>query len=226
MIPWERLPKRMQTEAVRPYYDVLNRKRGFLLCKRCFDVIMSLLLLVLLSPVLAILAVWIKCDSKGPVFYRQERVTKYGRSFRIFKFRTMVVNADQIGALVTTQGDSRITRVGRKIRKVRLDELPQLLNILTGDMSFVGTRPEVQKYVDAYTDEMCATLLLPAGVTSAASICYKDEDEKLAELTAEGKSVDQVYVEDILPEKMAYNLRYLMECNILQDLKLCIKTVI
>lgn len=226
MIPWERLPENMRTEAVRPYYDALKRKRGFLLCKRCFDVIVSLLLLILLSPVLAVLAVWIKCDSKGPVFYRQERVTKYGRSFRIFKFRTMVVNADQIGTLVTTQGDSRITRVGRKIRKARLDELPQLLNILTGDMSFVGTRPEVRKYVDAYTDEMWATLLLPAGVTSAASICYKDEDEKIAELTSKGQSVDQAYVEHILPEKMAYNLRYLLECSILQDLKLCVKTVL
>ena len=226
MIPWERLPENMRTEAVRPYYDALQRKRGFLLCKRCFDVIVSLLLLVLLSPVLAVLAVWIKCDSKGPVFYRQERVTKYGRSFRIFKFRTMVVNADQIGTLVTTQGDSRITRVGRKIRKARLDELPQLLNIFTGDMSFVGTRPEVRKYVDAYTDEMWATLLLPAGVTSAASICYKDEDEKIAELTSKGQSVDQAYVEHILPEKMAYNLRYLLECSILQDLKLCVKTVL
>lgn len=226
MIPWERLPEKMQTEAVRPYYDALQKKRAFLVCKRCFDLIVSLLLLVLLSPVLVILAVWIKCDSKGPVFYRQERVTKYGRSFRIFKFRTMVVNADQIGSLVTTQGDSRITRVGSKIRKVRLDELPQLFNILTGDMSFVGTRPEVQKYVDAYTDEMWATLLLPAGVTSAASISYKDEDEKIAELTAQGKSVDEAYVEDILPEKMAYNLQYLLECGMLQDLKLCIKTVI
>lgn len=194
--------------------------------KRFFDIIMSLLLLIVLSPVFLILSIWIKADSKGTVFYRQERITQYGRTFRIFKFRTMVSNADKIGTLVTTQNDSRITRVGEKIRKCRLDEIPQLINILKGDMSFVGTRPEVQKYVDAYTDEMKATLLLPAGVTSLASLKYRDEDEIISQETDRGKTIDQAYIEDVLPEKMKFNLEYLDSFNILKDVNLCVRTVI
>ena len=177
-------------------------------------------------PVLAIIAVWIKMDSKGPVFYRQERITQYGKVFRIFKFRTMVTNADKIGTLVTTKNDSRITKVGEKIRKSRLDELPQLFNIWIGDMSFVGTRPEVKKYVDAYTEEMMATLLLPAGVTSLASINYRDEDEILDKYVNEEHSVDEVYIEKVLPGKMKYNLEYLKTFSIIEDIILCVKTVI
>ena len=157
---WDDIPEFMRNDEVKKYYDILIKKRFSLMLKRFFDIIMSLLLLIVLSPAFLILAIWIKVDSQGTVFYRQERITQYGRTFRIFKFRTMVSNADKIGTLVTTQNDSRITRVGEKIRKCRLDEIPQLINILKGDMSFVGTRPEVQKYVDAYTDEMKATLLL------------------------------------------------------------------
>ena len=226
MKKWEQLPPNMQNAAVRPYYDSLQRRQGFLFVKRWFDIVASLLLIVILSPVLLVLSVWIKLDSKGPVFYRQERITQYGRPFRIFKFRTMVTNADQIGALVTTQGDARITRVGQRIRRGRLDELPQLFNILSGDMSFVGTRPEVRHYVDAYTDEMWATLLLPAGVTSPASIAYKDEDERLSTLTGQGMSTDEAYIRHILPEKMAFNLQYLRQCSMKQDLLTCIRTVI
>lgn len=226
MKKWEQLPPNMQNAAVRPYYDSLQRRQGFLFVKRCFDIVASLLLIVLLSPALLVLSVWIKLDSKGPVFYRQERITQYGRPFHIFKFRTMVTNADQIGALVTTQDDVRITRVGRRIRRARLDELPQLFNILSGDMSFVGTRPEVRHYVDAYTDEMWASLLLPAGVTSPASIAYKDEDERLSTLTGQGMSTDEAYIRYILPEKMAFNLQYLRQCSIKQDLLTCIRTVI
>lgn len=165
-------------------------------------------------------------DSEGPVFYRQERVTQYGRIFRIFKFRTMVVNADKKGALVTTRNDSRITKVGQKIRKCRLDEIPQLFNVLMGDMSFVGTRPEVKKYVDAYSDEMLATLLLPAGVTSLASINYQDEDEIISKYVDASHSIDEVYIQRILPDKMRYNLEYLKEFSIFKDILLCIKTVI
>lgn len=223
---WDELPEFMKNDNVRKYYDILNHKRFSLLLKRIFDIIMSFLLCIILSPVLLIVSIWIKIDSPGPVFYRQERVTQYGRTFRIFKFRTMVVNADQIGSLVTTQNDSRITRVGEKIRKCRLDEIPQLFNILTGDMSFVGTRPEVKKYVDQYTDEMIATLLLPAGVTSLASINYKDEDEIIKKGTDLGKSIDQTYIEDVLPEKMKCNLEYINTYNIFKDLLLCIKTVL
>lgn len=225
MIAWEALPERMRNDAVRPYYDALKKKGFSLFCKRCFDIVASALLIVLLSPVLLVLAIWIKRDSEGPVFYRQERVTTYGRVFRIFKFRTMVTNADKIGSLVTTQGDSRITKVGAKIRASRLDEIPQLFNIFLGDMSFVGTRPEVQKYVDAYSDEMMATLLLPAGVTSPTSIRFKNEDEKISALTAQGMTVDEAYIKVILPEKMETNLKYLKEFTFFGDIAVCIKTV-
>ena len=223
---WNRLPQSMQNDSVQQYYDGLKNKRFSLILKRLFDIVMSLILLVLLFPVFVVLGVWIKLDSSGPVFYRQERITQYGRVFKIFKFRTMVSNADQIGSLVTVGNDSRITKVGAKIRKCRLDEIPQLINIFLGDMSFVGTRPEVQKYVDAYSDEMMATLLLPAGVTSLASITYKDEDEILSHMVDENHSVDEVYVENVLPEKMKYNLEYLKDFNIVKDLILCIKTIL
>lgn len=223
---WDDIPAFMQNDDVKEYYDILRKKRLSMLLKRVFDVVMSLLLIVIISPVLLFVAIWIKADSEGPVFYRQERITQYGRVFRIFKFRTMVVNADKIGTLVTTQNDSRITKVGEKIRKCRLDEIPQLFNILLGDMSFVGTRPEVKKYVDAYTDEMLATLLLPAGVTSLASINYRDEDEILAKYVDENHSVDEVYIKQILPDKMKYNLEYIKNFSVGEDVLLCVKTVI
>lgn len=223
---WEDIPEFMRNDEVKRYYDILSKKRFSLILKRFFDIIMSFILLIILSPVFLILAIWIKVDSQGSVFYRQERITQYGKTFRIFKFRTMVSNADKIGTLVTTQNDSRITKVGEKIRKCRLDEIPQLINIFVGDMSFVGTRPEVQKYVDAYTDEMKATLLLPAGVTSLASIRYRDEDEIIKQETDKGKTVDQAYIEDVLPEKMKYNLEYIKSFTVTKDVNLCVKTVI
>lgn len=226
MRKWNELPEFMKNEEVKTYYNILQKKKTSLMLKRVFDVIVSILMIILLSPVLIAVSIWIKLDSKGPVFYRQERITQYGRVFRIFKFRTMVTGADKIGTLVTTKNDSRITKVGEKIRKCRLDEIPQLFNILLGDMSFVGTRPEVKKYVDAYTDEMMATLLLPAGVTSLASIQYRDEDEILAKYVNEEHSVDEVYVEKILPDKMKYNLKYLKSFSIVEDIVLCVKTVI
>lgn len=226
MRKWNELPEFMKNEEVKTYYNILQKKKTSLMLKRVFDIIVSILMIILLSPVLVAVSIWIKLDSKGPVFYRQERITQYGRVFRIYKFRTMVTGADKIGTLVTTKNDSRITRVGEKIRKCRLDEIPQLFNILLGDMSFVGTRPEVKKYVDVYTDEMMATLLLPAGVTSLASIQYRDEDEILAKYVDEEHSVDEVYVEKILPDKMKYNLKYLKSFSIVEDIVLCVKTVI
>lgn len=226
MRKWNELPEFMKNEEVKKYYNILQKKKASLMLKRIFDIIVSIFMIILLSPVLIAVSIWIKLDSKGPVFYRQERITQYGRVFRIYKFRTMVTGADKIGTLVTTKNDSRITRVGEKIRKCRLDEIPQLFNILLGDMSFVGTRPEVKKYVDAYTDEMMATLLLPAGVTSLASIQYRDEDEILAKYVDEEHSVDEVYVEKILPDKMKYNLKYLKSFSIVEDIVLCVKTVI
>ncbi len=219
---WEQLPASMQTEAVRPYYEALRHRRGGLLCKRVFDVVAAAGMLVLLSPVFLILAVAIKLDSPGPVFYRQVRVTQYGKSFRIFKFRTMVADADRIGAQVTVSGDSRITRVGKVIRNCRLDEIGQLLNVLAGSMSFVGTRPEVPKYVERYTPEMLATLLLPAGITSEASIRYKDESD----LLDAAEDVDEVYVQQVLPGKMYYNLKALEVFSVWSEIRTMFRTVL
>lgn len=219
---WDQLPQELKTAEVRQYYDQLAKRTASLIIKRSFDIIMSLLLLFVLSPVLLVIAVMIKTETKGPVFYRQERITQYGKSFQIFKFRTMVTNADKIGTLVTVQNDERITKTGQKIRKCRLDELPQLINVLKGEMTFVGTRPEVQKYVSAYSEEMKATLLLPAGITSLASIRYKDEDEILAKYP---ENVDDAYINIVLSEKMKYNLEYLKHFSFLQDIRLCFLTL-
>lgn len=226
LIKYEKLPENLKNEKVKEYYDILSKKKISLVIKRIFDIIVALILLILLSPIILILAIMIKIDSKGPVFYRQERITTYGKIFRIFKFRTMVQNADKVGTLITVGNDSRITRVGKLIRKVRLDELPQLINVLKGEMTFVGTRPEVKKYVDKYTDEMKATLLMPAGITSVASIKYKDEDEILDGAKQKGKDIDLAYVEDVLPEKMKYNLEYISKFSFGYDIKVCINTVI
>lgn len=211
----------MQTPEVRPYWDILNKKRGQLALKRAFDVTAGTALLLLLCPPMAVIAVMIKKDSEGPVFYRQERVTSYGRHFRIHKFRTMVSNADKIGAAVTVGNDSRITKVGAKLRGLRLDELPQVIDVIKGDMSFVGTRPEAVKYVEKYKPEYYATLLMPAGITSEASIRYKNEDK----LLSVADDVDEVYLNDVLPDKMAWNLKSLKEFSFVGDLATMIRTV-
>lgn len=218
---WEKLPENMRTEAVRPYYDRLRKKNFSLFFKRVFDIFVSSIMLLLLSPLFLVLAIAIKIDSRGPVFFRQERVTQYGKTFRIFKFRTMVNNADKMGSQVTVSNDMRITKVGKFIRKCRLDEVSQLIDVWRGTMSFVGTRPEVKKYVDRYTDEMMASLLLPAGVTSEASIKFKDEDE----LLKDAENVDDVYVETVLPKKMEYNLQSLEKYGFWRDIGTMFKTV-
>lgn len=215
LVKWEALPEAMQTPQVREYYDILDKKRGSLLCKRLFDIGVSAVMLVILSPVFLVLAVVIKLDSPGPVFYRQVRLTQYGKPFRIFKFRTMVQGADK-GSQVTVGGDSRITRVGRVIRKCRLDEIGQLLDVFRGTMTFVGTRPEVPKYAASYTPEMLATFLLPAGVTSLTSIYYKDEER----LLNGAEDSDRVYVEKILPGKMRYNLEGIRSFGFFKDIKI------
>ena len=219
---FERLLFDMQNEDVKRYYQILSKRRFSLFLKRVFDIFVSLGMLLLIWPVFLILAILIKLDSEGPVFFRQVRVTQYGRRFKIFKFRTMVNNADKIGSLVTTKNDSRVTKIGSIIRSTRIDELPQLINILLGDMTFVGTRPEVVKYVDRYTDKMKATLLLPAGVTSEASISYKDEEK----LLADAENADDTYVNDILPEKMKYNLQAIEKFSIISDVKTMFRTVL
>ena len=220
--PWEKLPDSMRMEAVRPYYDVLSRHRAALVLKRLFDAAASVVLMVVLFPLMLMIAAAVRLDTPGPVLFFQERVTAYEKRFMIWKYRTMFSGAEQKGTQVTVSNDRRITRVGRFIRKCRLDELPQLVNIFRGDMSFVGTRPEVVRYVDRYTPEMMATLLLPAGVTSEASILYKDENR----LLSGAGDTDEVYVRDILPEKMKYNLKALKEFSCRREVMTMIRTVL
>lgn len=221
LLKWQELPEKMQNDEVRIYYDFLQGKKRILFWKGVFDKTAAFLLLLLLSPLFLLLAALIKIDSKGGVFFRQLRVTQYGKGFYIYKFRTMVENAESFGSQVTSSGDSRLTPLGRRIRRCRLDEIPQLINILKGEMSFVGTRPEVPRYVDQYTDEMMATLLLPAGVTSEASIYYKDE-EKLLSSAAEA---EEVYLAEVLPEKMKWNLTSVRNFSFFGDIKTMLKTV-
>ncbi len=219
---WEDLPQIMQNPQVRPYYDILKKHRFSLFAKRVFDVVCALIAIVVLSPVMLLVALAVALDSPGGVFFRQERVTAYGRKFRIWKFRSMVSNAEKKGSLVTVQNDSRVTRVGKVIRRFRLDEIPQLFNILAGDMTFVGVRPEIAKYVDRYTPEMYATLLLPAGVTSEASIRYKDEDSILSQQ----EDPDAIYIQRVLPGKMYYNLKAIRQFSLWADCMTLVRTVL
>lgn len=218
---WDDLPDFMRVDEVRPYWEILDKKRGQLILKRVFDLVGSIILLIVLAIPMGVIAVLIKRDSKGPVFYRQERVTTYGRRFRIHKFRTMVSDADKIGTAVTVENDSRITKIGAKLRGYRLDELPQVLDVICGNMSFVGTRPEAVKYVEQYRAEYFATLLLPAGVTSEASIRYKDEDKLLT--TAD--DVEEVYVNEVLPAKMKWNLESIRRFCFMKDIVTMFRTV-
>ena len=219
---WDDLPGFMKCPEVRPYWEILNRKRGQLVAKRVFDLVVGVVLLIFLAIPMAIIAWMIKREDQGPVFYRQERVTTYGKHFRIHKFRTMVVNADKIGTTVTVGNDSRITKVGRKIRRLRLDELPQVFDVILGDMSFVGTRPEAVKYVERYKPEYNATLLMPAGITSEASIRYKDEDR----LLNAADDVDEVYVNEVLPAKMKWNLESIHRFRFLREILTMFRTVL
>ena len=221
LLEWDDLPEKMKNEEVRYYYEILEKKRIHLLFKRIFDIIVAFILLILLSPIMLGIAIAIKVTDNGPIFFRQIRITQYGKEFRIFKFRTMVMNADKIGTQVTVEDDPRVTKVGKKIRKLRLDEIPQLLNVLKGEMSFVGTRPEVIKYVNKYNTEMLSTLLLPAGITSEASIKFKNEDEILGKAT----DIDYTYIKEVLPLKMKYNIESIKKFNYFYDIKIMCKTV-
>lgn len=218
---WEKLPKELQIDEVRPYYEILRKKNFSLFWKRVFDITVSGIVLLLILPFFLIISLAIVIDSRGPVFYRQERVTQYGKHFRIFKFRSMVVGADKKGTLVTTGNDSRVTKVGKFIRKCKIDEMSQLIDVFRGTMSFIGTRPEVPKYVNQYKAEYLATLLLPAGVSSMASIMFKDENDMLKD----AENADEVYINQILPIKMKYNLAETKKYGYWRDIKLCFMTV-
>lgn len=221
MRAFNKLPAQFNNDSVKAYYDILSKRRAAIALKRIFDIIVSLIMLVFLIIPIIVISICIKANSPGPVLFRQKRVTKYGKVFNIFKFRTMVVNAESIGFMVTTDSDSRVTSIGKTLRKYRLDELPQIFNVIAGDMSFVGTRPEVPKYVNLYEDEYYATLLLPAGITSLTSIMYKDEEK----LLASSDDADEVYIKTILPEKMKYNLEYTKDFGFWYDIKIMFKTV-
>lgn len=219
---WETLPDYMKNDEVRVYYDSLQKKKVSMFLKRVMDLVGGLILLILLAIPMIVISIMIKLDSEGPVFYRQERITTYGKHFKIHKFRTMVVNADKIGSTVTVGNDNRITKVGAKLRGCRLDELPQVLDLISGNMSFVGTRPEAVKYVEQYKPEYMATLLLPAGITSEASIRYKDE----AELLDASSDVDKTYIEEVLPGKMKYNLDSIKNFSFFGDIATMFRTVL
>ena len=224
LLPFDRLPEELRCEEVRRYYDILDKKRFSLCLKRITDIILALIILILLIIPMALIALIIKLDSKGPVLYKQERVTTYNKTFMIMKFRTMTVGADKEGALITSANDARVTSVGAKLRRLRLDELPQIFHVLSGKMSFVGTRPEVVRYVRRYTPEMRATLLMPAGITSLASIRFKDEDSIIGSVS-DPEEVDRIYVEEILPQKMKYNLEYISKFGFGRDIGLMLATV-
>ncbi len=204
---WDALPDFMRVPEVKPYYESLQQKKAQLVLKRIFDILAVIFFFTVLGIPMVVIAILIKLDSEGPVFYRQERVTTYGKHFKIHKFRTMVSNADKIGSMVTVSGDSRITRVGKKLRKLRLDEFPQLFDVLQGNMSFVGTRPEAEKYVDCYQPEFYATLLLPAGITLSGV-----------------NDVDKVYIEQVLPAKMKWNLRSVEQFSFAGDMATMART--
>lgn len=218
---YDSLPEFMKNPEVKEYYDILSERKGQLILKRLFDIVGGAIGTIVLLPIMAVLAIIIKSESKGPALFKQVRVTQYGREFKILKFRTMVVNAEKLGTQVTSKNDPRVTKVGRFLRKYRLDELPQIINILKGDLSFVGTRPEVPKFVKEYTNEMIATLLLPAGVTSEASIEFKDEEKILDN----SSNVDNDYIYKVLPLKMKYNLNYIKHFTALYDFKIMLRTV-
>ena len=188
--------------------------------KRLFDIISSSAGLIFLSPVFLFVAIWIKLDSKGPVFYRQVRVGKNGRDFRIYKFRSMRRGADKKGLITVGGRDPRVTRSGYYIRKYKLDELPQLINVFTGEMSVVGPRPEVRKYVDLYTEEQLKVLSVKPGITDIASIKYRNENE----LLDKADNPDKMYTEVIMPDKLKYNLEYIEKASFLYDIKLIFRT--
>lgn len=201
--------------------QVLEQRKPQLIAKRAMDIVISGAALVVLSPVLLLVALLIKIDDPGPVFYRQVRVGKDGKTFRIFKFRSMVVDADKKGLQITVGRDPRITRMGAFLRKTKLDELAQLINVFVGDMSFVGPRPEVPRYVELYTPYQRQVLLVRPGITDYASIAYRNEND----LLAGAQDPEKMYIETIMPDKIELNMKYLHEISPLTDIRLIFKTI-
>ncbi len=223
LIGYNELPPQFDTKAVRPYFEAVKKRVAARFFKRFFDIIAALVLTVFLLPLMLLLAVAIRCESKGPAIYKSRRITRYGRPFNMYKFRTM--KWGDKGSTLTLPDDCRITGIGKFLRPLRLDELPQLFNLLMGDMSFVGPRPEDEKFVKLYTGEMLASLLMPAGITSPASIKFKNEDKILKKYIREGYTPDEAYIKHILPEKIRLNLGYIKNFGFFSDILICLKTL-
>lgn len=224
----QKLEFNKNNEALSKYRNKIAQSKFQLFLIALFDLICAVILIILLSPIILILCIAITIDSPGGPFFLQERVGKNGKIFKIIKFRSMTKAKIQKhdAELITAENDQRITRMGHFMRKLRLDEIPQLINIIKGDMSFVGTRPEVPAMFKYYSDEMYATLLMKAGLCSKAALLYKDESEKIAELAELNPEKDraQIYGEMILPEKMRYNLEYIMQFSLLENIKILWQT--
>ncbi|CEN76524.1 sugar transferase [[Clostridium] sordellii] len=202
--------------------EELNKRKLRLAIKRTFDIVASFIGLILLSPILIIIAVFIKLDSKGPVFFKQKRVGKNKQIFEIYKFRTMVIDAEKLGKQITVGNDNRITKIGKFIRKCKLDELPQLINVLKGEMSLVGPRPEVPKYVELYDVYQEQVLLVQPGITDYASIEFRNENE----LLGKSKNPEATYIDEIMPTKIELNLLYIKNISLLEDFKLIFNTIL
>jgi lipopolysaccharide/colanic/teichoic acid biosynthesis glycosyltransferase len=214
------LPDNFHTELIKSYCDYLAKKQVALFFKRVFDIFTSFIFIVLLFIPMFVVAILVKTTSKGPVLYKQVRVTRYGKDFKILKFRTMVNNADKKGPSITILNDSRVTKVGKFLRKIRFDETPQLFNVIKGEMSFVGPRPEVPTYVEHYSNEMNITLLMKAGITCPASIAFRDEEKILNQ----SNDYDQTYINRILPIKAKYNIDYVKKFSFFGDCKIMFDT--
>lgn len=207
----------MRNNYTKKYYQTIILRKKSLILKRIFDILASFLLLFFLLPLILLISIIIKLDSEGPIIYKQRRVTQYRKEFLIFKFRTMRENS---GSKISYKNDSRVTKVGKILRKFKLDEIPQLVNVLFGEMTFVGTRPEVPEYVQKYNKKMLSTLILPAGITSIASIKFRDEEKYFND----SSNVESIYLNCVLPNKMIYNIEYLRKFSFLFDIKILFLT--
>lgn len=204
-------------------YGAIVKKKGFsLFLIRCFDFLTAFFGLLFLLIPFVVIAIAIKCDSKGEVFFRQVRVGKNGKTFRIYKFRTMVKDAEKKGLQLSISSDARITKVGKILRKTKCDELPQLINVLLGDMSFVGPRPEVPKYVELYDEEQKNVLLIRPGITDEASIRYRNENDVLEQ----SDDPERTYIEEVMPDKLRINLEYLTKIGLLYNVKIILRTIV
>ena len=222
MKKFENLPQNFQVDAVKEYYDILSHKKVSLFFKRLLDFLVSFILILLFCWLFLVVAIAVKTTSKGKIIFKQQRVGKYGKCFNVLKFRTMVTDAEKLGRQITVgENDPRVTSVVYFLRKFRFDELPQLINVLKGEMSFVGARPEVPHYVEKYTDEMMATLLLEPGITGTASIYFKDE----ASMLEIEPDPELCYINHILPKKMGMNLDYMKNLSVGYDIKIIFKTI-